>query len=106
MSSKTVIPRARALLDVKETIDYYLAEATEEVAIGFIDALEHAYAHIADHPASCSRRCAYELDLPGLLVWPLRNYPHLIFYVERTDHLDVWRVLHSKRDIPAWLQHG
>ena len=22
---------------------------------------------------------------------------------ERSDHIDVWRVLHSQRDIPAWL---
>ena len=35
-------------------------------------------------------------------------YPHysektLIFYVEHPDHIDVWRVLHGKRDIPDWL---
>ena len=30
--------------------------------------------------------------------------PYLVFYVERPDHIDVWRVLHSQRDIPAWMQ--
>jgi toxin ParE1/3/4 len=34
----------------------------------------------------------------------LSRYPYLLFYVERQDHIDVWRVLHSQRDIPAWLQ--
>jgi toxin ParE1/3/4 len=28
------------------------------------------------------------------------HYPHLIFYIERDDHVDVWRVLHGQRDIP------
>jgi plasmid stabilization system protein ParE len=27
-----------------------------------------------------------------------------ISYVERESELDVWRVLHGQRDIPAWLQ--
>jgi toxin ParE1/3/4 len=27
-----------------------------------------------------------------------------VFYVERPDHMDVWRVLHGQRDIPAWMQ--
>jgi toxin ParE1/3/4 len=43
------------------------------------------------------------LDLPGLRSWPLTRYPHLVFYIERSDHIDVWRVLHGQRDIPVWL---
>ncbi|MCZ8107125.1 MAG: type II toxin-antitoxin system RelE/ParE family toxin, partial [Burkholderiales bacterium] len=29
---------------------------------------------------------------------------YLVFYVERSDHVDVWRVLHGQRVIPAWMQ--
>ena len=29
--------------------------------------------------------------------------PHLVFYVECPDHIDVWRMLHGRRDIPAWM---
>jgi plasmid stabilization system protein ParE len=36
--------------------------------------------------------------------WRLKKYPHLVFYVERSDHIDVWRVLHGTRDIPSWMQ--
>jgi plasmid stabilization system protein ParE len=32
------------------------------------------------------------------------GFPYLIFYVERESELDVWRMLHGQRDIPAWLQ--
>jgi nucleoside-diphosphate-sugar epimerase len=42
--------------------------------------------------------------LDDLRAWPLRRYPYLVFYVERQDLLDVWRVLHAQRDIPAWMQ--
>ncbi|WP_343293124.1 type II toxin-antitoxin system RelE/ParE family toxin [Vandammella animalimorsus] len=27
----------------------------------------------------------------------------LVFYVARSDRIDVWRVLHERRDMPAWL---
>ncbi len=47
-----------------------------------------------------------ELDLPGLRCWPVKRYPYLVFYVERDDHIDVWRVLHGQRDIPAWLRES
>ena len=47
---------------------------------------------------------AHELNLPGLRFWPLARYPHLVFYVERPQPIEVWRVLHGQRDIPAWMQ--
>ncbi len=103
MSVKPVIPRALANRDVDQAIDLYLDEGGERVGLGFIEALEKAYRHIARHPASGSPRYAQELDLPGLRVWPLKRYPYLVFYVERDDHIDVWRVLHSQRDLPAWM---
>ena len=104
MKARQVIPREQARRDVNEAIAHYLAEGSRQVAMGFVDALEQAYAHIARHPATGSPRYAHELNLPGLRSWPLARYPHLVFYVERTDHIDVWRVLHGQRDIPAWMQ--
>jgi len=50
-----------------------------------------------------SPRYAHALDLPGLRCWPLTRYPYLVFYLQQQDHIDVWRVLHSARDVPAWL---
>ena len=26
---------------------------------------------------------------------PVDRFPYLVFYVERVDHVDVWRVLHT-----------
>ncbi len=103
MKAKPVIPRSEANRDVDEAIAHYLAENAEHAALGFIDALEEAYAHIARHPATGSPRYAHALNIPGLRFWPLTRYPYLVFFAERNDHVDVWRVLHAQRDIPAWL---
>ena len=104
MKSKPVIPRELANRDVDEAVAYYLSEGADKAALSFIDALEQAYAHIGRHPATGSPRYAHELNLPGLRFWPLTRFPYLVFYIERTDHIDVWRVLHGQRDIPAWMQ--
>ena len=104
MKAKAVIPREQANRDVDAAVAYYLAEADRPAALGFIDALEQAYAHIGRHPANGSSHHAHELNLPGLRAWPLSRYPCLVFYVERQDHVDVWRVLHGQRDIPSWMQ--
>ncbi len=103
MKVKPIVPRELANHDINEIIGYYLGESAEQAAYGFIDALEEAYAHIGRHPATGSPRYAQELNLPGLRFWPLSRYPHLVFYVERPDHIDVWRVLHGKQDIPEWM---
>lgn len=104
MKAKAVIPREQANQDVDEAIGYYVSEGAEQAALGFIDALEQGYAHIGRHPATGSQRYAQELNLPGLRFWPLSRYPYLVFYVEYLNHVDVWRVLHAQRDIPAWMQ--
>ncbi|MFT3800434.1 MAG: type II toxin-antitoxin system RelE/ParE family toxin [Burkholderiaceae bacterium] len=106
MSAKPVVPRTLARQDVDDALAYYLSEGEERAALGFIDALARAYIHIGRHPATGSSRYAHELDLPGLGSWPLTRYPHLVFYVERDDHVDVWRVLHGARDIPASFQES
>jgi toxin ParE1/3/4 len=103
MKTKAIVPRELANHDVDEAIEHYLTDAAEQAALGFISALEQAYTHIGRHPAAGSPRYAHELNLPGLRYWPLTRYPHLVFYIERDDHIDIWRVLHGQRDIPAWL---
>lgn len=104
MTAKPVVPRERANRDVEEAIDHYLGAAGQKAALGFIAALERAYRHIAHHPASGASRYAFELDLPGLKFWPLRDYPYCVFYMDREHHVDVWRVLHAERDIPPWMR--
>ena len=104
MSKKPVRLRELAHGDTEAAVDYYIREASPEVALAFVEALRIAYRMIADHPTAESPRPAHELALPGLRSRMLKRYPYLVFYVEQDDHIDVWRVLHAHRDIPAWLR--
>lgn len=80
----------------------YLAESAR-AAVGFVRALEQAYGHIRRAPDSGSPRWAHALDLPGLRARPLKRYPYLAFYAVLPVRIEVWRVLHTRRDIPHWL---
>ena len=103
MIPKPVVPRAQASGDVDRAIDHYASDAGMDVALGFIDALEQAYAFIGEAPAAGSPRWSSELNLPGLRTRRLKGFPWLVFYIEFESHVDVWRVLHARRDIPAWM---
>ena len=104
MSSKPVVLREQARRDIDRAVEHYLAEASPAVALAFLDAVEAAHRLIGEQPAAGSPRYAHELDLPGLRVRLVRDFPYVIFYVEQTSEVDVWRVLHGARDVPAWLQ--
>lgn len=104
MKVKPVVPREQANQDVDDAVAHYLAEAAASVALDFIDELEQAYTHIGRYPGTGSPRYGHELELSGLRSWSLSRYPYLVFYVERTDYIDVWRVLQDQRDIPAWMR--
>jgi toxin ParE1/3/4 len=100
---RPVIPRIQAVRDVQDAVDFYLREGSGKTALRFVDAVERAYLHLGRFPSAGSHRYAHELDLPGLRSWPVARYPHLIFFLDRGDHVDVWRILHGQRDIPASL---
>jgi toxin ParE1/3/4 len=104
MNPKPVVPRALAVQDVEDAIGYYLKQDARQAALAFVDALEDAYAILGRHPGIGSARYAAELQVPGLRSWSLPRFPYVIFYVERADHVDVWRVLHGHRDIPALVE--
>lgn len=89
--------------DVEGAIDYYADEAGADVALKFVDALKDAYRAIGVRPATGSPRYGHELEVPGLRSRRIGRFPFLIFYMERDDHIDVWRVLHAQRDIASWL---
>lgn len=103
MAGRPVIQRLLAQQDVDDALAYYLSKASERITLGFLKDLEQAYEHLARFPDSGSNRYAYELQLPGLRAWPLSTYPYMVFYITAEDHIDVWRVLHTRRDIPAGL---
>ena len=46
---------------INEAVKYDLSKGAEQAALGFIEVLEQAYAHIGRHPAAGSPRYAHEL---------------------------------------------
>jgi toxin ParE1/3/4 len=100
---KRIVPRGAAERDIDEAADYYTEEAGEDVAHGFIETLHEAYRAISEHPSAGSPRYTHLLGIPGLRTRKLGRFPFLVFYIEHEDHIDVWRVLHARRDIPASL---
>lgn len=95
--------RERALADVEAAAQWYAEHAGAEVASGFLAALADAYAQIARHPGTGSPRWGQTLHLPALSSSGLKRFPWLVFYVQSDDEIEVWRVLHTSRDIPATL---
>ena len=104
MNDKPIVLRERARRDVEDAVQYYLSEAGTAGALAFIDALQVSLRQISDHPAAGSFRYAHELNLPGLRSRTVGKFPYLVFSIEHTTELDVWRILHGARDIPAWMQ--
>ena len=100
---KPVQLRRLAADDIDAALVHYLSTAGNTVGARFIDAVERSLKHVARHPNSGSLRFAYELDLPDLRSWPLTRFPYVVFYIEQDSKIDVWRVLHTRRDIPAAL---
>ncbi|WP_420634373.1 type II toxin-antitoxin system RelE/ParE family toxin [Candidatus Palauibacter sp.] len=106
MNSRSAVLRGSARRDVEEAVAHYLDAGGAKAALGFIEELEGALGHISRHPGSGSPRCGQEVNLAGLCSWPLTSYPHVVFYMEGRTTVDVWRVLHGRRDIPASLREG
>jgi len=98
-----VVRSTAATADVHEAVVYYRDEAGSETAFQFVDDLEDAVQHIANWPGSGSTRFAEMLGIPGLRSFAMNRFPYIVFYMESADHIDVWRVLHGRRDIPQTL---
>ena len=80
---------------------HYLTEAGPAVTLTFVDAPEDDLPEIGIWPKSGSPRHAHELDIPGLRFRSIGRFSYLMFYIEREAEVDVWRILHGARDVPA-----
>ena len=82
----------------------YLRARNRTAASRFVAALERAFQRLSRDPGMGSPRYAHVLPVEGLRAWKVQGFPRLIFYLERPDHVDVVRVLHGARDVPAALR--
>lgn len=103
MKSKLVVRRKAVDHDIQAALEYYYEEGAESAALRFLDLLEQAIIQIGRQPKAGSPRYGHELNIPGLRFKTLPRFPHLVFYVEKERHIEIWRILHGQRDIPGWL---
>ncbi len=96
-----VTPNAQA--DVLAALDHYLEDGGATVAARFVASLQQAYALLGRQPGLGSLRYATLAGIPSLRAWPLRPWPYLVFYLPQERQLDILRVLHTARDLPATL---
>jgi toxin ParE1/3/4 len=97
--------RPRARRDVLEQAIYLGEEATEEVALRFVDAVDAALRRLADTPEVGRLRELRSPRLAGLRSWPVPGFPkHLIFYRVDDDLVEVVRVIHGARDLAIALE--
>ncbi len=103
MASSLII-RPRAKLDLAEIIEH-LAPHNVDAAAHFLDTVEAEFAFLADNPRAGSIRSRPPLRLKGLRSWPVhgfRNY--LIFYLPRTEGVEIIRILHGARRLNRLLR--
>lgn len=103
MTRKGIVRLKSARADERDAVAYYAAEAGLDLALDFTEALRDAYRFIEEHPGLGSPRYGDLLGLRGLRSRRVGRFPYLVFYIEQPDRIDIWRVLHAQRDIPATL---
>ena len=69
MKVMPVVPRTLTNRDINDAIACCLSEGAEQAALGFIDALEQAYAHIVNADSKLTHFCnerRFKTDTPPL----------------------------------------
>jgi len=101
MSARRIVLRAKARADVDQAISFYLSNSAAKAAMDFIGALETTYAQMVEYPAAGSPRFGVMLGLEGLRSLKVNRFPYLVFYMDGAQAIDVFRALHTSRDITA-----
>jgi toxin ParE1/3/4 len=81
----------------------YLFEENPAAATSFLESLKVAFDGMRAQPGAGSPRYGHLLPGVTLRMWPLGRFPYLVFYLEHEGWLEVLRVLHQARDLPALL---
>lgn len=103
--ARPVCLRPAAGADILAAAGDYRADSGLGIALAFIDAVDRTLYEIARTPGSGSPAYAETLGIPGLRAVAIRSFPHRIFFREAASGIDVWRVLHGRREIPEALRH-
>ena len=101
MRASIIIIRPQARHDLVEIADF-IAHGSLEAAERFLDATKAAFALLAEMPEMGTRCQFNNAEAIGIRLWSIRGFEnHLVFYRPTNAGIEVVRVLHGSRDIPA-----
>jgi toxin ParE1/3/4 len=82
----------------------FIRKDSPQAAVRLLRAADATFRQLARMPQLGAVYPIERPDLAGLRVWQVKGFPnHLIFYRPIHDGIEVIRVLHGSRDIPASL---
>jgi toxin ParE1/3/4 len=103
--AKAVQFQELATFDLESVSGYDAAQADVATAVRFADAVEAAAQRIGRTPPGSDRSGSRTNSLfRNSGSWQPADFPGLLFDVEGETSVDVWRLLHTSRDIPPSLQ--
>jgi toxin ParE1/3/4 len=98
-----VVFRPAAKHDQRHEVRYYPSHGSEDTALRLVDSLAHAIAQLQFHPGIGSPMLGRELGIDNLSTWRVRSFPLLYVYVQRSETIDIVRLLGERQDIAAIL---
>lgn len=106
MTAERVIHKTGlATADLEDLVDYFRREAGPAVALRFIDNAERAFDQVLALPGIGVLLGLDELPYEDIRRWHIDGFERLlVLYRPVEDGIEVVRVLHAARDIPALLQ--
>lgn len=94
-----------ATTDIHELADHFFERAGRAVALRFIDHAERAFDQLLTMPRIGALLGLDELPYEDIRRWHIDGFGHLmILYREMADGIEIVRVLHTARDVPALLR--
>ncbi len=87
-----------------EAVSYLAEQASQEVALRFVEELEGTFALLSSEPEVGSIYRPNNPELGGVRAWRVHRFErYLIFYRVLDEALEIERVLHGSRDIWSLL---
>lgn len=83
---------------MRHEVAYYAREAGDSVARKLAKSLRQAADRLSQEPGLGSPQVGRLLDIDGLRAWPLNGFPMSFWYFERTDYVDIVRLVAHRQD--------
>ena len=101
---KPAILRPQALRDQQGEVRYYREKGGTRLAVKVAKTSNEALDRVELQPGMGSPTLGKLLGIPRLRTWRVGQFPLFWCYFERTEHLDVVRLLGERQDVLAIIQ--